>query len=129
MSLESSCCTPSPAGYGEPDPDPAYFSQPILEGDRSLCSSVPSPLVPSQWAQSANSLGKWRSRQDSNLRPSASKAGCLIGYTKRLYPLGDSRSRFAGIGRLFGHLRRFIASLPITVPIALLLSGHAEPTV
>ena len=71
---------------------------------------------------------KWRARQDSNLRSSASKARCLNGYTKRLYPLGDSRSRFAGIGRLFGHLRRFIASLPITVPIALLLSGHAEPS-
>ena len=49
----------------------AYFSQPILEGDRSLCSPAPSPLVPRQWAQSANSLGKWRARQDSNLRPSA----------------------------------------------------------
>ena len=48
-----------------------YFSQPILEGDRSLFSPVPSPLVPRQWAQSANSLGKWRARQDSNLRPSA----------------------------------------------------------
>ena len=49
----------------------AYFSQPILEGDRSLFSPVPSPTVPRQWAQSANSLGKWRARQDSNLRPSA----------------------------------------------------------
>ena len=49
----------------------AYFSQPILEGDRSLCSPGPSPLVPRQWAQSPNSLGKWRARQDSNLRPSA----------------------------------------------------------
>ena len=49
----------------------AYFSQPILEGDRSLFSPAPSPLVPRQWAQSANSLGKWRARQDSNLRPSA----------------------------------------------------------
>ena len=47
----------------------AYFSQPIVEGDRSLCSPVPSPPVPRQWAQSANSLGKWRARQDSNLRP------------------------------------------------------------
>ena len=49
----------------------AYFSQPILEGDRSLFSPAPSPPVPRQWAQSANSLGKWRARQDSNLRPSA----------------------------------------------------------
>ena len=49
----------------------AYFSQPILEGDRSLFSPVPSPPVPRQRAQSANSLGKWRARQDSNLRPSA----------------------------------------------------------
>ena len=49
----------------------AYFSQPILEGDRSLFSPAPSPLVPRQWAQSANSLGKWHARQDSNLRPSA----------------------------------------------------------
>ena len=49
----------------------AYFSQPILEGDRSLFSPAPSPLVPRQWAQSANSLGKWRARQDSNLRPPA----------------------------------------------------------
>ena len=49
----------------------AYFSQPILEGDRSLCSPAPSPPVPRQRAQSANSLGKWRARQDSNLRPSA----------------------------------------------------------
>ena len=43
----------------------------ILEGDRSLFSPVSSPLVPRQRAQSANSLGKWRARQDSNLRPSA----------------------------------------------------------
>ena len=50
----------------------AYFSQPILEGDRSLFSPAPSPLVPRQRAQSANSLGKWHARQDSNLRPSAS---------------------------------------------------------
>ena len=57
----------------------AYFSQPILEGDRSLFSPVPSPPVPRQWAQSANSLGKWRARQDSNLRPSASKATGLPG--------------------------------------------------
>ena len=49
----------------------AYFSQPIFEGDRSLFSPVPSPPVPRQRAQSANSLGKWRARQDSNLRPSA----------------------------------------------------------
>ena len=49
----------------------AYFSQPIVEGDRSLFSPVPSPPVPRQWGQSANSLGKWRARQDSNLRPSA----------------------------------------------------------
>ena len=49
----------------------AYFSQPILEGDRSLFSPAPSPLVPRQWAQSANSFGKWHARQDSNLRPSA----------------------------------------------------------
>ena len=49
----------------------AYFSQPILEGDRSLFSPAPSPLVPRQRGQSANSLGKWRARQDSNLRPSA----------------------------------------------------------
>ena len=35
----------------------AYFSQPIVEGDRSLFSPVPSPLVPRQRAQSANSLG------------------------------------------------------------------------
>ena len=55
----------------------AYFSQPILEGDRSLFSPVPSPLVPRQRAQSANSLEKWRARQDSNLRPSASKADAL----------------------------------------------------
>ena len=55
----------------------AYFSQPILEGDRSLFSPVSSPLVPRQRAQSANSLGKWRARQDSNLRPSASKADAL----------------------------------------------------
>ena len=27
--------------------------------------------LPRQWAQSANSLGKWHARQDSNLRPSA----------------------------------------------------------
>ena len=44
----------------------AYFSQPILEGYRSLFSPAPSPLVPRQWAQSANSLGKWHARQDSN---------------------------------------------------------------
>ena len=49
----------------------AYFSQPILEGDRSLFSPTPSPLVPRQRAQSTNSLGKWHARQDSNLRPSA----------------------------------------------------------
>ena len=49
----------------------AYFSQPIVEGDRSLFSPVPSPTVPRQRAQSANSLGKWRARQDSNLRLSA----------------------------------------------------------
>ena len=49
----------------------AYFSQPIVEGDRSLCSPVPSPPVPRQRAQSAHSLGTWRARQDSNLRPSA----------------------------------------------------------
>ena len=49
----------------------AYFSQPIVEGDRSLFSPAPSPLVPRQGAQSANSLGKWHARQDSNLRPSA----------------------------------------------------------
>ena len=49
----------------------AYFSQPILEGDRSLFSPAPSPPVPRQRTQSANSLGKWRARQDSNLRPSA----------------------------------------------------------
>ena len=48
------------AGYGTPMP-----------GDRSLCSPGPSPPVPRQWAQSANSLGKWHARQDSNLRPSA----------------------------------------------------------
>ena len=54
------------AGVGWP-----YFSQPICGDDRSLCSPTPSPLVPRQWAQSANSLGKWRARQDSNLRPSA----------------------------------------------------------
>ena len=53
-------------GWGWP-----YFSQPICGDDRSLCSPAPSPLVPRQWAQSANSLGKWRARQDSNLRPSA----------------------------------------------------------
>ena len=55
----------------------AYFSQPILEGDRSLCSPAPSPLVPRQRGQSANSLGNWRARQDSNLRPSAEKADAL----------------------------------------------------
>ena len=44
----------------------AYFSQPILEGDRSLFSPVPSPLVPRQRGHSANSLGKWHARQDSN---------------------------------------------------------------
>ena len=49
----------------------AYFSQPIFEPDRSLFSPVPSPLVTRQRAQSENSLGKWRARQDSNLRPSA----------------------------------------------------------
>ncbi len=49
----------------------AYFSQPIFGGDRSLCSPVPSPPGLRQWAQSANSLGNWRARQDSNLRPSA----------------------------------------------------------
>ena len=49
----------------------AYFSQPILEGDRSLFSPAPSPPVPRQRGQSANSLGKWHARQDSNLRPSA----------------------------------------------------------
>ena len=49
----------------------AYFSQPIFEPDRSLFSPGPSPLVPRQRGQSANSLGKWRARQDSNLRPSA----------------------------------------------------------
>ena len=49
----------------------AYFSQPILEGDRSLFSPVPSPPVSRQRAQSANSLGNWRARQDSNLRPPA----------------------------------------------------------
>ena len=53
-------------GWGWP-----YFSQPICGDDRSLFSPAPSPLVPRQWAQSANSLGKWRARQDSNLRPSA----------------------------------------------------------
>ena len=53
-------------GWGWP-----YFSQPILEGDRSLFSPVLSPPVPRQRTQSANSLGKWRARQDSNLRPSA----------------------------------------------------------
>ena len=55
----------------------AYFSQPIFEPDRSLFSPVPSPPVPRQWAQSANSLGNWRARQDSNLRPSAEKADVL----------------------------------------------------
>ncbi len=30
-----------------------------------FCSPGPSPLVPRQWAQSANSLGKWHARQDS----------------------------------------------------------------
>ena len=49
----------------------AYFSQPICGDDRSLCSPEPSPPVPRQRAQSANSLGKWHARQDSNLRPSA----------------------------------------------------------
>ena len=49
----------------------AYFSQPICGDDRSLCSPAPSPLVPRQWAPGANSLGNWRARQDSNLRPSA----------------------------------------------------------
>ena len=34
----------------------AYFSQPIFEPDRSLFSPTPSPLVPRQRAQSANSL-------------------------------------------------------------------------
>ena len=53
-------------GWGWP-----YFSQPICAADRSLFSPTPSPLVPRQRAQSANSLGKWRARQDSNLRPSA----------------------------------------------------------
>ena len=48
-----------------------YFSQPICGDDRSLFSPTPSPLVPRQRAQSANSLGKWHARQDSNLRPSA----------------------------------------------------------
>ena len=49
----------------------AYFSQPIFGPDRSLFSPAPSPPVPRQMAQSANSLGKWHARQDSNLRPSA----------------------------------------------------------
>ncbi len=53
-------------GWGWP-----YFSQPIFAADRSLFSPTPSPLVPRQWAQSANSLEKWRARQDSNLRPPA----------------------------------------------------------
>ena len=48
-----------------------YFSQPICGDDRSLFSPAPSPPVPRQWAQSANSLEKWYARQDSNLRPSA----------------------------------------------------------
>ena len=59
-------------GWGWP-----YFSQPICGDDRSLFSPAPSPLVPRQWAQSANSLGNWRARQDSNLRPSAEKAEAL----------------------------------------------------
>ena len=54
-----------------------YFSQPILEGDRSLFSPVPSPLVPRQWAQSANSLGNWRAR------PVFAFASKFVSYTGR----------------------------------------------
>ena len=36
-----------------------------------------SPRESRRWAQSASSLGKWRARQDSNLRPSAEKADAL----------------------------------------------------
>ena len=32
-----------------------------------------SPRVSQRWTQSANSFGNWRARQDSNLRPSATK--------------------------------------------------------
>ena len=53
-------------GWGWP-----YFSQPICGDDRSLCSPAPSPLAARQRPESPNSLGNWRARQDSNLRPSA----------------------------------------------------------
>ena len=49
----------------------AYFSQPIFEPDRSLCSLHIRRGGREKSAQSANCLGKWRARQDSNLRPSA----------------------------------------------------------
>ena len=42
-----------------------------LRPDRSLVFAAHSPMGARTWAQSANFLGKWRARQDSNLRPSA----------------------------------------------------------
>ena len=92
----------------------AYFSQPIFRADRSLCSPHIRRWSRGKWAKPAISLGTWRARQGSNLRPRlrrpVSDRLSIDGYhPRRLDGLDLANSRL-----FLAELRRFIASHAIT---------------